>query len=69
MKIPMREKYVDEATGGHWIIFGTRGDGTVDVSDANRDIFEGLPKEAAEKVIEARSKFMAELYGILSAFP
>jgi hypothetical protein len=64
MKVPMREKYVDEAAG-IWMIFGEHPDGTVDVNDGNRDVFVGIPKEAAEKIVEAHYLFMKDLYEIL----
>lgn len=61
----MREKSIDEATGGTWVIFGTRKDGTVDVSEASRDVFEGVPVDIAEKLCSARDRLMVELYEIL----
>jgi hypothetical protein len=67
MHVPMREKYVDEAAGV-WIIFGEHRDGTVDVSDQRRDVFEGLPRDAAEKVVAAQDEFRAKLYAILCNF-
>lgn len=60
----MREKYVD-IHAGVWFIFGERHDGTVDVADQLRDIFTGLPRDVAEKVVAAQDKFREELYQIL----
>lgn len=65
MQVPMREKYIDEATGGVWFIFGARNDGTVDVSDGNRDVFTGVPKDVAKQLIHARDRFLHEVYEIL----
>lgn len=65
MKVPMREKYVDERVG-IWFIFGTNPDtGEADVSDQNKDIFESLPEVVAVRVVEAQEKFREELYSIL----
>ncbi len=64
MNLPMREKYVDEAIGVY-IEFGTRTDGTVDIHALGKNIFAGLPKSAAQKVIEAHDRFREELYTIL----
>lgn len=64
MKLPMREKYVDEAVG-LWCVFGTAPDGGVDVTDGNRDVFRGLPPEAAKKVVAAQEAFRNALYDIL----
>ena len=66
MKIPMREKYVDEAVGV-FMIFGVRADGSVDINDGYHDIFEGLPREAALRVVDAQAEFRAKLYDILCA--
>lgn len=64
MKLPMREKYVDEAVGV-FMIFGVRADGSVDVNDGYCDIFEGLPHEAAQRVVAAQEEFRIKLYDIL----
>jgi hypothetical protein len=61
----MREKYIDEITGGPWFVFGTSKDGAVDVSEANRDVFTNVSRDCANRLIEARDKFLAELYEIL----
>jgi hypothetical protein len=65
MKLPMREKYVDQKVG-IWIVFGEHPDGTVDVNDGMQDVFEGIPKEAALKVIAAHDEFREKLYEILT---
>lgn len=68
MKLPLLEKTVDGIVG-NWLIFGEHFDGTVDVSFHTRsrqgDVFEGLPREVAEKVVEAHDRFLQELYQIL----
>ena len=64
MKLPMREKYVDEAIG-IYCVFSTHADGTVDVSDGNRDVFNGLPRDVADKVVAAHDAFSKELYKLL----
>lgn len=64
MKLPMRQKYVDEKTG-IYMIFGTRPDGTVDVNDGQQDVFEGLPQDIAEEVVAAHDRFRQELYSLL----
>lgn len=61
----MREKYIDEITGGNWIVFGTHADGTVDVAEANRDVFTSVTPETAERLIAARDRFLKEIYFIL----
>lgn len=58
----MREKYIDEHTGGLWFIFGERGDGTVDVADSRGDVFTSLDRKTADEVIALRDDFMAKLY-------
>lgn len=63
MKIPMREKYVDEAVG-IFTIFGVRV-GAVDVSDGARDVFYGLPRDVAEQVVAAQEEFRDKLYKLL----
>lgn len=65
MKLPMREKYVDEALGGPWHVFGVHQDGTVDVADASRDVFSGLPPEVAEMVVKVQEGFRRKLYALL----
>lgn len=64
MNIPMREKYVDEAVG-IYMVFGEYADGRVDVSDQRRDVFTALPRDVAEKVVEAQDRFREELYRLL----
>jgi hypothetical protein len=51
----MRRKYVDEAVG-FYFIFGYKADNKnlVDINDGKRDVFEGLPKDKAEAVVEAQ---------------
>jgi hypothetical protein len=64
VKSPMREKYVDEAARV-WAIFGVHSNGSVDVSDGNRDVFIGLSPDVAEQVVAAQARFRAELYLLL----
>lgn len=62
----MREKYIDEITGGPWFVFGTSDNGlSVDVAEAQRDVFTRVTPETAERLIAARDKFLKELYEIL----
>jgi len=65
MKLPMREKYVDEVVG-LYTVFGVHEDRSVDVSDGSRDVFTGLPLDVAEKVIAAHDEFREKLYEILT---
>ncbi len=69
MKIPMREKYVDESIGV-WFIFGKHPDGTVDINDGNRDVpaFTGIQREAAQLLCEAHDRFRKEVYKIACNF-
>ena len=68
MSTPMRQKYVDEAVG-IYIIFDESLDGTaVDVADQQRDVFQGLPRDVAEKVVEAQEEFREKLYALLCNF-
>jgi hypothetical protein len=60
----MREKYVDEAVG-IYTVFGWWGDGTVCISDGQRDVFEGVPEDIAEKVVAAQAEFRQKLYDLL----
>lgn len=64
MKLPIRQKYVDELLGAPWFIFGEGPQG-VDVSNGNRDILTQIPKDLAVKVIAAHERFMKEVYGLL----
>jgi putative transposase len=63
-EITMREKYVDEKIG-IYMIWGTRPDGTVDVADQRGDIFDGVPKDIAEKIIAAHDLFRHTVYDLL----
>ena len=64
MHTPMREKYLDEAIG-HYFIFGTYEDGTVDVSDGQKDVLIRLDPTKAQEVCDAHAEFRAKLYNIL----
>ena len=63
----MREKYIDEKVGGIWFIFGEHKDGKVDLANSDGDIFTHLTKEQADKIIEARVKFLKSLYSIIGS--
>jgi len=60
----MREKYVDEKIG-IYMIFGARPDGTVDVANQYGDVLEGLPRDVAEKIVEAHDIFRHTVYDLL----
>ena len=64
MRIPVREKYVDEAVGV-WVVFGTRGDGTVDIGDGHEDVFRGIPESVAEDLCALQAEFRHQLYKAL----
>lgn len=65
MNYPMREKYIDEKVGV-WFIFGTHPDGTVDINDGQKDIFEKLPKDVAEKLCDWQASFRIRVYQLIS---
>jgi hypothetical protein len=66
MKFPAsRDKYVDEAVGGILFIFGEYEDGTVDINNSGGEVFERVPKDIAEKVVEANRAYMERLYSLL----
>lgn len=64
MKVPMREKYVDERLGV-WFIFGEYPDGNVDVSDGQEDIFTGIPRAHAERLVALHDTFRLSVYELL----
>jgi hypothetical protein len=66
MKVPMREKYIDE-TFPPLMVFGAHPDGMVDIVNVNADVLTGIPPEVADKVVKANQIYMAELYKILGA--
>ena len=41
-----------------WTIFGARDDGSVDISDGLRDIFQWVPRGVAEDIVRARNAFV-----------
>jgi len=63
----MKQKYVDEKVG-IWFVFGQYYGGCVDVADGQRDVFEHIPKEAAEAIVEIQKEFREKLYKILCNF-
>lgn len=64
----MREKYVEERFN-RWFVFGQRADGSVDVSGADCDVFEGIPPAAAEKFIAARNAYVDALVAMFTEYP
>ncbi len=65
MKLPMREKCVDEAVG-IWCILGEYQDGNVNVTDGTNDIFSGgIPKAVAEELVRVQEAFRTRLYDLL----
>lgn len=69
----MKHKYVEERFP-RWFVFGDRGD-VCDVADANGDVFRGIPKATAEKLIAAREAYVGAItvaigedYETLSAY-
>lgn len=69
-KAPWRAKYITEETPvlNSWIIFGYYDDGSVNISDANMEIFSHVPKDVAERIIKARNAFCAEIEDIFCNF-
>lgn len=65
MKLPMKQKYVDEAVGV-WSSWGTSGPkGTADINDGRKDVFTALPDEAVSLAVSAQSEFRQRLYEIM----
>ncbi len=61
----MTEKRIDKCVPD-WYIFGeNKSEGTVDIAQQDGDVFQELPKDIAEKVIEAHDRFKKELYQLL----
>lgn len=66
----MREKTIDEITGGVWYVFGERRDsGGVDIQENQKDLFCAIPPSVAEELIEARARFLSEVYELLKDIP
>lgn len=67
---PIKEKYLDEENRefGYWIIFGEYPDGNVDIHWAygGLDIFNRIPRDKAEKLIQARTDFIQTSLEILN---
>lgn len=61
--------YIDRAVGDIWIIFGEHGDGCVDLSNGNDDIFTHITREQAEKLITLRDKFLNDVRAIYETMP
>ncbi|QIV65907.1 hypothetical protein Cp1R7AA1_063 [Mesorhizobium phage Cp1R7A-A1] len=66
-KAPIREKYIEETFMlARWIVFGRRGD-LVDVSDGDaNDIFIGCTDAQAERIVEARNRFINDIVDIVN---
>lgn len=64
MLYPMREKYVEEIVGD-WFIFGTHPDGTVDISDGNRDVFTNVTVPTANLLCMFQNRFLNEVKSLL----
>lgn len=65
----MREKTIDEITGGIWYVFGVRADGSVDIQQNQQDLFAAIPIDVAGKLVEARVRFLNEVYELLKDIP
>lgn len=62
---PIREKYID-ARVKPWFIQGQSVDGlTVDIMDADGNVFTHLPLAMAEELCRIQSGFREELYRLL----
>ena len=58
-KRPWRTKHLTEIPVlDLWTIFGARSDGSVDISDGHRDIFQWVPRGVAEDIVAARNAFV-----------
>lgn len=65
MKIPMLQKYVDEAVGVFFILGIDGTGGGVYINDGQKDVFTSLPLDVAYKVVIAHEEFREKLYKIL----
>jgi hypothetical protein len=65
VSVKMRQKYIDEAVGGVWFIFGEHEDGSVDISNGTNDVFTKLSLDQALKLVEIRDEFLEKLYQVL----
>ncbi len=69
-RAPFKPKYLDEETRmlNRWMIFGhDPDDGTLQISDANDDVFIGLTAEQAARIIIARDEFVQKILSIINA--
>lgn len=41
-----------------WFVFGEHANGTVDISDGESDVLEGIDREDAEMIVAARTEFL-----------
>ena len=58
----MREKYIEEAVGKAWFIFGEHEDGSVDISNGIDDVFTKLALDQARRLLKIRDSFLTELF-------
>jgi hypothetical protein len=61
---PVKDKYVDEETRlfAIWFIFGEHTNGIdVDIADTFGDVITGIPRQQAERLVEARGVFVNTL--------
>jgi hypothetical protein len=68
MKPFASERTIDKAVG-IWFVFGENpGNQTVDISDGRDDtLFSGLPRDVAERMVDAQEEFREKLYRIVGA--
>lgn len=63
----MREKYIEEKTGGEWFLFGTSCNG-VDISNSLGDVSTAPSECEAKKFCEAYNKLHREYVKMAQAF-
>jgi hypothetical protein len=63
---PIKPKYLHDETEStaSWFIFGEYPDGTVGICDGDRDIFEYVPRDVAERIVKARNDFVDTLVAL-----
>ena len=64
MKLPIREKYVDEMFPALFE-FGEYPNGNVDLSNGQTDVITNIPPQIAEEIIAANYVFRQTLYKLL----
>ncbi len=64
MTMPYSSKYWEDSPYlARWFIFG-EGVNTADISDGNADVFTKIPISHAERICQARDKFVDEIENI-----